>query len=66
MAAIMHACPRPGCIARVPFGAFACLRCWRTLPVDIRNGITYARDREAWDAHTAAMRAARDWWEAHT
>ena len=57
-----HRCPAPGCVARVPFGIFACRKHWIDLSRDIRGEISASWADGDYLAHSAARARALAWW----
>lgn len=55
-----HNCPG-GCARQVNQAKFACLPCWRRLPVDLRRPITQLYNRDLL-GHLQAMSDARRWY----
>lgn len=65
MSAGPHRCPNPACsAARVPHRRFACGRCWRLLPFELRSAIADSYDRDL-SAHQTAMGEAVAWFRDH-
>lgn len=58
-----HDCPGR-CGRQVERHLYACRACWGRLPYQVRRPITANYQRDA-AAHSAAMTAARAWFEAH-
>jgi hypothetical protein len=58
-----HKCPG-GCRRDVANYKFACLTCWRRLPVELGRPIS-ASWRVDPVAHAVAMTAAREWYRMH-
>jgi hypothetical protein len=62
-----HYCPG-GCGGKVAAHQLACRADWFRLPVALRGAVTAAWDRgkgKDTPQHTAAVRDALDWYEAH-